>query len=72
MLEVKKCEHRIMEYGKDVLTGTKTGSLHDGFGLFSLKTCVQLETIDVSVELFSSTSDVGVRVPFEEGVVTCS
>ena len=47
-------------------TWTETSAFDNRLSLFSLKTWIQLQAIDMTVELLRGISNLGIRVPFQE------
>ena len=54
---------------RDGVTRAETGARDYRFGVLSLKTSVQLKMVDCTVELLSGSSDLWVRIPFQECLV---
>lgn len=51
------------------LTRAKSSAIDDRFRLFSLKTNVELEEFNVTVQLLSGLSNFGIGVPLQESGV---
>lgn len=55
----------------DSVTWAKTSTLNHRLRLFSLKTDIELEVLNIAIELLSGVGDLGVRVPLQERCVGC-